>query len=822
MPHDLSSLTELSTLETLVSTQGVDALLAALDTALVQTPAGARVRMEAGFAVGPRTLRVLRKAVALDADFLRAHPEALFQCLYNRLRWYDAPDAAPHFATQGPQPWSDPEAHLYQLAAGWRRQREAAGDGTPWVESLLPLRGALEGADALLWHDAHVLCAAFDPSGARLATGSWADRDNVRVWDVASARSLQVMAGHEGEVRHIAWSPDGKRLASGSRSHDARLWDVETGAQLHAFTGQEGQVTSVAFSPDGSLLAVANLGWLIHLYDVASGTKVRTLEGHQQSVLSVHFHPSGRWLASGASDATVRVWDVATGEQVARLDSKTSARTVAFSPDGEWLAWADIDDVALVETRDWTRVRGLKGNSYYSQVYWLGVSRLGLLGFDRLEVLEVKEGALVWSRLYASDSRERGAAFSPDLKHFALTAADGGVLLSALDAPVPPTLLSEQHRMKNLWGQPEGAVAIAKQFDAALAIDARGQVRGLPAGSSEFGLQPWRFSPDGTLAAFPVVRFHETPRRRAIQLFDVERLTPGTELSAPALEGRDASNRVTMESPMAFSPDGQLVAGVLEVGVVRVWRVADGRLLHTLQGPPQLVTMVEFTPDGAHVVSGYGEASRLMVHDARLGTLVLDTQALMKPKPAYGAATRVPRLAVGRASGELELFDLSSGSRRVLQVSRAPVIAAGLSADGMSVAACALDKAVRLYEAGTGRLVYELPHPALPFSVAMGGDLLVTRSQDQTTRFFDLATGTPRAVLQGHAEPEEVIRREYWEVLGEGPVAFHRRMNPVPMAHFQDTLEQTVILRDGLVVARGRTLPDFLYVLKLHEAPGRA
>ncbi|MFP2924052.1 hypothetical protein ACLESO_02305 [Pyxidicoccus sp. 3LG] len=142
MTHDLASLTELSTLEHLVSTQGVEALLAALDSALAQTPEEARVLREDGPTVGPKTLRVLRKAVALDADFLRAHPEALFQCLYNRLRWYDAPDAAAHYSGEGAKPWSDPEAHLYALAAQWRRQREAAGGAAPWVESLLPLRGA--------------------------------------------------------------------------------------------------------------------------------------------------------------------------------------------------------------------------------------------------------------------------------------------------------------------------------------------------------------------------------------------------------------------------------------------------------------------------------------------------------------------------------------------------------------------------------------------------------------------------------------------------------------------------------------------------------
>ncbi|WP_074951620.1 WD40 repeat domain-containing protein [Myxococcus fulvus] len=826
MPQDLASLTELSTLESLIAAEGVDGLLAALDDVLARTPADTRVLHEDGPTVGPRTLGVLRKAVALDADFLREHPEALFQCLYNRLRWYDAPDAAPHYATTGQAPWDDPEAHLYQLAAWWRRQRESSG-GAAWVESLLPLRGALDGADVYLWHESQVLCAAFDATGMRLATGSFtdgsrADGNNVHVWDVATGKRLRVMEGHEMEVRGLAWSPDGKQLASGSRAHEARVWDVETGEHLHLFRRQEGQVTSVAFSPDITLLAVANLGWLIHLYDLDTGEKVRTLKGHQQSVLSVAFHPSGRWLASGASDNTVRVWDVATGEQVARLETQRSVSTVAFSPDGEWLAWADLDDVGVAETKTWQRVRGLRGNSRYSHVQWLGTSQLGLLGYDRLEVLDVKDGATVWSRPYSSDGHERGAAFSPDLRHFALTAIDGGVLLSRLDAPIPPRLLSEQHRVKHLWGRAEGTLAVAKRMDGMLVIDAQGRVREPPPEANDSGLHAWRLSGNDLVAAYPVTRYLDDGWRRGIQLFDVSRMAPTTELTDKPLEGRDASRKMTMEQVMTFSPDSTLLAGTFELGVVRVWRVADGRLLHTLKGPEAIVTMVEFTPDGAYVVSGYEAASRLQVHDVKTGRLVLDTQALMKPAVAYTAAERVPRIAVGRATGELELLDLPAGFRRVLQVSEEPVIAARLSADGSRVAVCTLDDRVRLYEADTGRLMYEVQHPALPFEVAMDDDVLVTRSDDQQTRFFDLATGAPREVLDGNAQPDEVTRRAYWEVLGDAPVAFHRRMDTTPLAHFHDSLEETLILRDGIVVARGLTVPDFLYVLKLHEPTGGA
>ncbi|XXF77088.1 WD40 repeat domain-containing protein [Myxococcaceae bacterium GXIMD 01537] len=817
MTLDLQSLTELSTLEHLVSTEGVEALLAALDTALAETSAEARVRKEAGPMVSARTLRVLRKAIALDADFLREHPEALFQSLYNRLRWYDAPDAAAHYVTEAPGPWEDPEAHLHALAALWRRQREAAG-GPAWVESLLPLRGALEGVDLYCWHDHPVLAAAFSPCGTKLATGAWSDEENVLVWDVATGRRIQTFAGHhEAEVRGLAWSPDGKKLASGSRAHDARVWDVETGALLQDFTRQEGQVTSVTFSPDGRMLAVGNLGWRVHLFDVESGEKVRTLKGHQQSVLSVAFHPSGRFLASGSSDETVRVWDVATGEQLAKVPANAFAESVAFSPDGERMAFSSDEGVAIVETRDWTRLEGTRGTGRCTHIAWLGTTHLGMHSFARMVVLDAHGGDTVWSRPYLPDTHERALAFSPDRKHFALTAADGGVLVSELHAPPPPTLRTEPHRVQDLLGHPEGGGVIATRSETNVAVDADGHVREFPASSMRGGQQAWSTTRDGTLAAFPIVHFFEEPRRRAIQVFDLVNLSPAKELTAKPLEGRDTANRMTMENPLAFSPDGALLAGTVELGVVRVWRVSDGRLLHTLKGPAQPVSTVDFTPDGAYVVSGFAEDSRLMVHEVKTGALVVDTEAALDPTPTYATAAGVAHLAVGRDSGDLEVFDLATGSRRAIQVSRHPVVAVALSSDGSRVAACVLDKRVRVFDARTGSPLYELPHSALPYAIAIEDPLLVTLAEDHHTRFFDLATGAPRSVLEDSTEPQDVKRR-YWETLGEGPVSFHRRMDPKPIAHFQDSLESCLILRNGIVVGRGRSLKDFLYVLRIHDA----
>jgi len=800
----LASLADFSTLERILKDQGLDALMGALERLNSRTPDSEKAP------------RVLVRALALDMAFLRAHPEALFQCLYNRLRWFDAPDAAEHFVPESKGPWSDPTAQVWRLAERWRQQWEARG-GAPWVESLRPLPGALEGSDQFFAHGAHVLSTAYCPSGARLATGTKEDSHNVHVWDVATGARIRTMDGHPTEVRSVAWSPDGKMLASGSRNHDACIWDVETGALLHAMTGQEGQVTSVAFSPDGQWLAVANLGWLVRVFDVATGEVVRVLKGHKQSVLSVAFHPSGRWLATGASDSTARVWDLETGAQVARISTISSVGSVAFSPDGAWLALADMDGVVRVETQGWIRVPGVCGQGAFSSVAWLDGSRLGALSFNRVEVLDATSGDVLRTRPYLSDGHVRSVAFHPGGERFAMTAADGRLLVGDLNAEPSPTLLSEQDRTKHLWGQAEGIRGIARQKQAALNVDTAGRANNVPHDYREVPLAPWTVSPDGALLACPLMNLGERPYRPGVQLLDARTLEPVHTLTAPLKGAAAAQSIFTSELPMAFSPDGQLLAASLQEGLVYVWRISDATLLHTLRGARGPVAMVEFTPDCAFVVSSYEDDSRLLLHDVRSGTTTVDTQVTVHPALAYAAASQAPCIAVGRHSGEVVLFDLSTGTQRVLHLAQAPIIAVGLSANGAFVAASSQDLRVRVVDTRKSALVHDFRHPAPAFPVALNDEVLVTQANDLRTRIFDLATGAQRAALDGCAVPEDVVRRHYWETLGDGPIAFHRRLEPTPFVHFHDAMEETLILRDGLVLARGRAEQDFLYVLKLHD-----
>ncbi len=149
---------------------------------------------------------------------------------------------------------------------------------------------------------------------------------------------------HTATVAALAFSPDGRLLASGSLDAgkpghpNVILWDAASHQRLAILEGHAGWVRSVAFSPDGRLLATASDDGTARLWDVAEQKTRAVLEGHATQVNSIVFSPDGRLLATGSRDATVRLWDVATGRALATLSDDGNVFAVAFSPDGSQLA----------------------------------------------------------------------------------------------------------------------------------------------------------------------------------------------------------------------------------------------------------------------------------------------------------------------------------------------------------------------------------------------------------------------------------------------------------------------------------------------------
>ncbi|MCA1852935.1 MAG: hypothetical protein LC647_11205, partial [Beggiatoa sp.] len=209
-------------------------------------------------------------------------------------------------------------------------------------------------------HNARMTSVAFSPDGKRLASGK---HNTVWLWDAESGQPLGALMGHEGGVWSVAFSPDGKRLVSASDDKTVRLWDAESGQPVGPpLKGHESGVRSVAFSPDGKRLASASEASTVRVWDAESGYPLEPplgpLDGHE-FITSVAFSRDGKRLASASLDNTVRLWDAESGQPPLGpplTGHQGSVNSVAFSPDGKRLASASDDKTVRlwdVDPRSW-------------------------------------------------------------------------------------------------------------------------------------------------------------------------------------------------------------------------------------------------------------------------------------------------------------------------------------------------------------------------------------------------------------------------------------------------------------------------------------
>src|SRR5579859_2157996 len=194
-------------------------------------------------------------------------------------------------------------------------------------------------------HSSWLEVIAWSPDSRRIASGSW-DR-SVQVWDAATGERVGAYRGHTKIVQAVAWSPDGTRIASADQSYPGRVqvWDAATGAELTALYGDTAFVYDLAWSPDGR--RIASTGSLfervVHIWDAQSGEQLLTYRGHANWVRYVDWSPDSSRVVSTSYDRIAQVWDAETGETLVTYEGHVGwggVCSVAWSPDGTRIATA--------------------------------------------------------------------------------------------------------------------------------------------------------------------------------------------------------------------------------------------------------------------------------------------------------------------------------------------------------------------------------------------------------------------------------------------------------------------------------------------------
>jgi WD40 repeat protein len=438
----------------------------------------------------------------------------------------------------------------------------------------LPDRVATSGATAV----------AFSPDGRRLASAS--KEGTVKVWDVATGQLHRTLTSHASSITSVAFSPDGRRLASASMDGTIELW------ALHATSAQE------QFHFEQTRRGLPVKAWAL---DPTSAQEPLTLKGHTGSAYQVAFSPDGMQLASASADGTVKIWDARSDPEARTLEGCC----VKFSPDGKWLASAsfDVNTFTMWDTTTGQAICTFPGHD--EQVLGIAFSPDGQWiasgSADKtVRVWDVATGRPVHI-FKGHDSPVFCMAFSPDGKWV----ASGGY-----DSAVKVWDVATEQTLHKLEGHQGGVMGVAFSRDGTR----------LASGSNEGIVRLWdvrtvkliselevsshpscfAFSPDDS-------RLATAAGDRMIKLWDVRTGRPIN----PGFVGNTATI-----SGLTFTPDGKRLASVSKDGTVKLWDVESRQEALVLRGHMSWGSSVAVAPDGTRLGTADWDC-RLKVWDAR-------------------------------------------------------------------------------------------------------------------------------------------------------------------------------------------------------------
>jgi WD40 repeat protein len=494
-------------------------------------------------------------------------------------------------------------------------------------------------------HKAPVFAAVFSPDGQRIASAS---QDGViKLWDAWTGQELHHVRAHDSHARSLAFSPDGNLLASGSWDRTVKVWDVRTDKAIFVWELRPtGLVEAVAFSPDGRYLA-SGTGFQgrtgeLKLWDMATRKEVWSHNGPTMRTRSLAFSRDGQHLASARAGKGVTVWDVTTGRERITLPGQGGYLSLAFSPDGRWLAYAGGVTPGKGGATVWDWQAGRKQLTIAGHLgpsWGLAFSpdgrRLATAGQDHAikvwdattgqEALTLREhNDAVWSVAFSRDGHR---LVSAGLDH-TVRIWDARPWQDGETGQEFITLSGHQSGIKSVAFHPRRALLASGSADGTVKLwdtQTWKELRTLHTDDASEGIDfggVWAvaFSPDGRWMA-------TGGQDRRVRVWDISaKRAPGGQRPVLDLPGYNSLVRT-----LAFSPDSKRLASGSMTGTaicVRVWDLTTGKECQQLRDHTWAILSVAFSPDGRHLASASND-STVRIWDLDTG------QEIARPEPQH-------------------------------------------------------------------------------------------------------------------------------------------------------------------------------------------
>ncbi|WP_422928788.1 WD40 repeat domain-containing protein [Singulisphaera sp. PoT] len=527
--------------------------------------------------------------------------------------------------------------------------------------------------------------------------------------------------GHSGSVMAVAYSPDGRSLASASEDRLAKVWDLEQKKPRLELAGHEGRVSCLAYSPDGKTLATGSQDRTIRLWDAETGRARGTLKGHRGEILGLAFSPDGNRLASAGVDASVIVWDWREKKVIDKLrEHQTAVRAIAYSPDGKSLASAGgshvrINDAATLKPK---QTINLPAGGVLCLAFSHDNKKLATGGMSlQVQVWDVETANLISALNPTGDILALKFSYVADILAVVSGTASG-------EHPAPAVIA--------LWDiGPNQAM--------------RGSFRGHLGNAFSIA-----FSPDcGQLATGGddrTIRLWDAGQNRMVAVLDGW-LPPGLEKTAPILN-------LDPVEVVAASPDGKTVA-VATSGdsVITFWDAASRKVEKTLPALEGKVHVLVFSPDGKTLASG-GEDAKVTLWDPATGAVVGKLEGHSGPITCLAFSADGSKLVTGGQDAAAILWDLERRAEIATFARHTSTITSvALSPDGKTLATGSQDWTIKVWDVANARVrsSFERHREWIhALAISPDGKTLASSSADGTTRLWDLSDGSDRPPLKSH------------------------------------------------------------------------